>query len=257
MSDVPLLIIFLVSALFIVVMIELGYLLGKAFHKRSTEEKESPVSAIAGTILALSAFILAFSFGMVSDRYDARKELVRDQANAIRTAFTRSDFLPSDDYEDARLLYDQYVALLVDAGSTVGNDDIDEDIRQTYAIEDELWDMAVRNARLDMNSDVAALYIESINEMISVKATRVAVAVQARLPDGLWVLLYGLIALGMIAMGYQTAIAESRRTSMMAILAVAFSLVIVLIAALDNPESSYLPVSQQPLIDLQTWMELQ
>jgi putative Ca2+/H+ antiporter (TMEM165/GDT1 family) len=49
----------------VMVAIEAGYLLGQAMHRRSDEEKESPVSAIAGAILGLAAFMLAFTFGIV------------------------------------------------------------------------------------------------------------------------------------------------------------------------------------------------
>ncbi len=89
--------------------IEVGYKLGQAARRRSEEEKESPVSAISGTILGLLAFILAFTFGIVSNRYDARKELVREDANAIRTAYLRSDFLPEADRVVAADLFRTYV----------------------------------------------------------------------------------------------------------------------------------------------------
>jgi len=90
MDTIPIWIFFAATALLVAVAIELGFRLGRAAHRSSDEEKESPVSAIAGTILGLLAFILAFTFGIVSNRYDARKELVRDEANAIRTAYSSS-----------------------------------------------------------------------------------------------------------------------------------------------------------------------
>src|SRR5688572_622313 len=93
-DDIPLWLVFLGTVLIVVGTIELGYLLGKAARRRSEDEKEAPVSAIAGTVLALLAFILAFTFGIVANRYDARRELVREQANAISTAYDRTDFLP-------------------------------------------------------------------------------------------------------------------------------------------------------------------
>ena len=99
------------------------------------------------------------------------------------------------------------------------------------------------------------MYVESINEMSNVLATRIADrrCKRACRPG------YGsrsmlLVGLGMIAVGYQTAIAASRRTLAMLLLALSFSIVIVLIAALDNPERGYLPVSQRPLTDLQASM---
>src|SRR6187549_2652216 len=95
--------------------IESGYRLGTAAHRRSEEEKESPVSAIAGSILGLLAFMLAFTFGIVSNRYDNRKELVREEANAIRTAYARSAFLPETDHSRATGLLRHYLDLRLNA----------------------------------------------------------------------------------------------------------------------------------------------
>jgi hypothetical protein len=63
--------------------------------------------------LALLAFILAFTFGIVSDRYDSRRALVREQATAIRTAYSRSDFLPEPGRDVSKGLFNDYIALLI------------------------------------------------------------------------------------------------------------------------------------------------
>ena len=103
------------AATFVVVMaaIEIGYRLGLSRTGGSRGEKESPVSAIAGTILGLAAFMLAFSFGIAWNAHDARKALVREEAVAIRTAWQRSDFLPEGDRAEAAALLRQYVDLRV------------------------------------------------------------------------------------------------------------------------------------------------
>lgn len=76
-----------------------------------------------------------------------------------------------------------------------------------------------------MNSDVAALYIESLNGVIDLHATRVAVALQARVPVGIWVALLSLTVFGMVAVGYQIGIAGSKRSLAQPILALSFSMV--------------------------------
>jgi hypothetical protein len=58
------------------------------------------------------------------------------------------------------------------------------------------------------------------------------------------------MALGMIAIGYHCAIAQSRLSRVLPILAVSFSLVIALIATLDKPGNYIMPVPQRPLVDL-------
>lgn len=247
MDAIPVWLIFLATVAVVVIAIEMGFRLGRAAHRRSEEEKESPVSAITGAILALLAFMLAFTFGITSDRYDARKGLVREEANAIGTAYLRTQFLPEADRNEAAQLLRRYTQ---DRVEMVKSHDLEE-VRRVVAdadrVHDRLWEMAVRNARKDMNSDVAALYIESLNAVFDFHATRVAVGLHARVPTGIWVVLYVLIVMGMLGMGYQSGIAGSRRTLASFILAVAFSIVVALIAALDNPTSGYVPVSQQPL----------
>ncbi len=239
------------------IAIELGYLLGRARQRRYEDEKESPVSAIAGAILGLSAFMLAFAFGIVWDRYDARKGLVREDAIAIRTAWQRSDFLPEPDRGEAKTLLRGYLDLRLTLAQARKFDPerVQSVLTDTKRIQDRLWEMAVANARLDMNSDVAALYIESLNEVNSVHAMRVAIGIQTRVPTEIWIVLYCITILGMMGVGYQTGIAGSKRSMARPILAVSFALVFALIASLDRPDSGVLSVTQQPLIDLRDAMD--
>jgi hypothetical protein len=254
MDTLPIGAVFTATILVVVVAIEGGYRLGRAAHSRSEDEKESPVSAIAATILALLAFIMAFTFGIVSDRYDARKALVREEANAIRTAWLRSEFLPEPDRGEAVRLLRGYVDRRLAAVRSNDLAQVRAAVVESGRIQRQLWDMAVVNARKDMNSDVAALYIESLNELTNLHASRVAVGLHARIPAGIWRGLYALAVLAMLAVGYQTAIAGSRRSWVMLMLALSFALVITLIAALDRPQSGYVPVSQQPLEDVRESM---
>lgn len=232
--------------------IEGGYRLGRAASARSEAEKESPVSAIAGTILAMLAFIMAFTFGIVSDRYDTRKALVQEEANAIRTAWLRSAFLPEPDRGEAVALLRQYVDDRLSSVRSGNFTAVERAVAEAEGIQRRLWDMAVVNARKDMNSDVAALYVDALNGLTNVHASRVSVGIHGRMPAGIWMALYALVMLSMVAVGYHTAIAVSRRSWMMLILALSFSLVITLIAALDRPQGGYVPVSQQPLEDVRT-----
>ena len=64
-----------------VLVIELGYRLG--------------AGTMVGSLFALLAFMLAFTFGMATSRFDARRQLVVEEANAVTTAFLRADLLPT------------------------------------------------------------------------------------------------------------------------------------------------------------------
>ena len=81
--------IFVGTIIVVMIALEVGYRLGSVVHRAQWTKKESPASVIAGAILALATFMLAFTFGIVADRYDTKECLVREDANAIRTAWHR------------------------------------------------------------------------------------------------------------------------------------------------------------------------
>jgi hypothetical protein len=232
---------------------EFGYRLGAGAHRASAEEKEAAVSGVAGAVLGLNAFLLAFTFSTVADRYQDRKALVRDDANAIRVAYVRADFLPPADRAESKRLLKAYLdqRLAFAREGNIGRD-LAKLLAENDAMQRRLWRIAVTNAERDMNSDVAALYVESLNDIASVHTNRLAKGVRARVPLLIWIALFGLTVLGMVSMGYQTGLAGSKRSKATSIVAVSFAMVIALVAALDRPD--LVQVSQQPLLDLQAFM---
>ena len=252
---VPIWVVFIGTILLVMLFIEVGYRLGGIAHRKSADEKEAPISGVTGTVLGLSAFILAFSFAIVTERYDTRKALVRDDADAIRTAYLRARFLPQPDRVESRRLLTEYVQarLTVTRGTNIGQEEIGRFLAGSESVHRRLWDIAVVNAERDMNSDVAALYIESLNQVMDVHASRLAIGVRMRIPMGIWIVLYSLTILGMVSMGYHAGIVESKRSNATWVLALSFAMVITLIAALDRPWG-VAAVTQQPLVDLQRFM---
>ncbi len=253
-SDTPAWLIFPITVLIIGLMIELGFRLGFSVQRKTEDEKESSVSAVTASVLALLAFILAFTFGIVSDRYDARKALVREQAITISTAYARTDFLPDADRTEAQDMFRSYMDALLAAAEQENSDARPDLIAEMNQINTDLWAMGVEHARQDPGSEMIGLYMDSLNSMSDVQALRDAVALQAKIPNEIWIALYALILLAMVAIGYQTAIAKSRRSWTLLLLALSFSTVVALIAVLDNPDSRILHISQQPLIQVQESM---
>ena len=97
----------------VLVAIEAGFRYGEASRHDSSEEKESPLSAISAALLGLVAFMLAFTFGAVTQRFDERRAIVRNEANAIGTAFLRSDFLPEAERIEAVRLLREYTDIRI------------------------------------------------------------------------------------------------------------------------------------------------
>jgi hypothetical protein len=256
MDTIPVSVLFFSTVAFVLIALEMGYRAGRHFHARRADELETPVSAISGAVLGLVAFMLAFTFSIAAERLDTRRALVRDEANAIGTAYLRADFIPEPDRTEAKRLFADYVGLLLLTSQTATQDDegnrrVVQTLAEAQRIQGRLWHIATEHAKRDLNSDVAALYIESLNELINLHHQRVAVALQTRIPVMIWAVLYAISLLGMAAMGYQVGIAGSRRSVASLVLALSFALVISLIVFLDNPRRGYVKVSQQPLVDVQ------
>jgi hypothetical protein len=243
----PVWLLFFLTIGLVVGSVELGFRLGRTVRRKTQDEREAPASSISGVILGLQAFMLAFTFSIVSDRYDAKKALVREEANVLRTTWNRADFLPEPDRAKAKALLQEYLERRI---AVINSRDLlfaQESGAYSLGIQRQLWDMAVAHGRTDMNSDIGALYLESVNEVASLHALRVGIGLQSRVPTAIWVALLSLLTLGMIGLGYHTALADSRRSRVVPFLAIAFSLVVALIAALDYPGNKIMPVPQQAL----------
>ncbi|HJS28157.1 MAG TPA: hypothetical protein VJ768_00940 [Anaerolineales bacterium] len=106
----PLWLIFLATLGIVLLSSELGWRYGD-YRRRKSEDEKAPVGAAVGAILALLGFLLAFTFGMATSRYDSRKQIVVQEANAIGTAYLRSEFLSEEEGEMVRELLREYAAL--------------------------------------------------------------------------------------------------------------------------------------------------
>jgi hypothetical protein len=128
----------------------------------------------------------------------------------------------------------------------------EEGVGEAIRMQHQIWEIAVANARKDLNSDIGALFVESVNQIADLHALRVNQGLQARISPVIWSVLYALLILGMMGLGYETAIADSSRSRVSLLLAASFSLVIALIAALDDPMNRIISVSHEPLVSVQT-----
>jgi hypothetical protein len=254
---IPVWLLFFVMVGLVMFSNEIGLRLGRKVRVKRADERESPASAISAAILGLQAFMLAFTFSIVSDRYDTKKSLVREEAGVLRTVWHRADFLDEADRARSKTLLKEYVDKRIEFAQALDLDLVEGSLSRSLSIQQELWGMAVVNGRKDLNSDIGSLYVESLNEMSNLHAMRVGVGLNARIPSAIWAVLMSLLIFGMIGVGYHTAIADSRRPRVTPFLAVSFSLVIALIAALDKPGGRIVPVSQQPLINVQSEMALE
>lgn len=246
----PLWALFVISILLVLLSIRVGFHIGTVRRNKAGEVPEGPIGSVVGAVLGLLAFMLAFTFSLASNRFDTRKQLLLDEVNAIGTAALRAELF-AEPYKSRILpLLKQYVDVRVSISTNVNG--VGRAIKESEALQSELWGLAAELARADMNSDIGALFVESLNEMIDLHTARVTVATQYRVLPVIWLVLGCLTMFSMAGVGYQFGILNRSSFSAHLILALSFSMVVLLIVDLDRATSGSLKVSQQPMIDLQT-----
>jgi hypothetical protein len=223
-----------------------GWRLGNYRRQRPQHEIEAPIGAVIGAMLGLLAFLLAFTFGMAASRYDARKELVLQEANAIGTTFLRAEMLPEPERSEIRDLLRGYAALREGGVTSLMTPEV---MAKSGALHDRLWAHAVAVAEKNVDPQLRALFVESLNDMIDLDETRVT-AGRNRIPDSIWISLYVVSILTMGALGYEFGLKGERSWPVTILLALVFTVVLGLIADLDRPQAGFLQVSQQAMIDL-------
>ena len=204
------------------------------------------MGAVVGATLGLLAFLLAFTFGMAASRYDTRKQLVLQEANAIGTTYLRVEMLPEPQRSEIRNLLREYAAQRVGGVTAIMTPEI---MAKSGALHDRLWAQAVAVGGQSPNSIVVGLFVQSLNETIDLDETRVT-AGRNRIPDTIWLALYVVTILTMAAMGYQFGLTGEHSWPVTILLVLVFTTVIMLIADLDRPQAGWLKVSQQAMIDL-------
>jgi hypothetical protein len=252
LDALPLWAMFLTAALFLSLAIEVGYRFGKWRHSKRPDERDQPVGSMVGSILGLLALVLGFTFSLAASRFEARRQTVLEEANAIGTTYLRAGLLAEPEQSRTRDLLRNYVDVRIVRNKL---SDLSEIVMRSEAIHEQLWSQATAAAEKNPNSIIAGVYLQSLNNLIDLHAKRVMVGIRSRIPLAIWTGLFGLTLLAMASVGYQAGLTTTRRSPAMVGLIFAFAIVLLLIADLDRAQEGMLQVSQQALRDVQRTMQ--
>jgi hypothetical protein len=225
----------------------IGYRLGQAPRQAGTEASDGTT---LGGLLGVLGLLIAFTFSMAVARYENRKVLLLDEANAIGTAWLRAGLLPDPLRTEARGLFRDYVDLRLELART---GKAQEAIARSERIQGELWSRVERLAGQD-RSPVAALFVQSVNEVIDMQGKRVTLALRNTLPPSILSTLYAVAILTLVVMGFESGHRRLLSSLPAVALTVTLAMVVALIVDLDRPREGFMQVSQQAMVDLRAGM---
>jgi hypothetical protein len=248
LGTLPLTVIALAILAALLVAATIGYHGHLWLLRRSGETDSESHDHLLTAVLGLLALLLGFTFSLALNRYEARRDLVVQEANAIGTTWLRVQILEPPNkaamsqllraYLDTRLAWSE-----ADAGATA----------RTMALQHRLWAATGQAVRSEPNPQLSRALMDAMNQSFDLASARSA-ARSAHVPDRVLtvLLLYAVLSAAML--GYTSAAKGKPQRIATLSVQVLLTLALVMILDLDRPRSGAIQVSQQPLEELkQSW----
>jgi len=212
--------------------------------------EKADIALVLGGVLTLLALLLGFTYAMSAARYETRKQLVVDEADAIGTTYLRAKTLPEPQSSEIQELLRQYAALRIETTrmTDVTPESIRELDKRTKLLHGLLWSHAATLARENPNP-ITSIFLVTLNEMIDLHTKRLA-AFRNRVPFPIYLVLFVVSAIAMWLVGYYFGSPKPGVQILTTVLAILVALVMWLIMDLDQPLSGAIRTSQQSLIEL-------
>jgi hypothetical protein len=233
--------------------VEIGYRLGSAARSRQGKETLADLGTTTGGLLGLLGLLLAFTFGMAGSRYEDRKTMVIEEANAIGTAWLRTDLVPEPMRTQARDALRAYTDVRLQGAAGGERARVEEAIARSEKLQGPLWKAAAAAAAVAPVPTVA-LFVASVNEVIDMHERRVERAIRNPIPAVIFWTLLAVAIVVLMLLGFGRGIAGDRNAVATTLLAVVLAVVFGLILDLDRPQAGYLRVSQQAMRDVRAMM---
>ena len=201
---------------------EIGRRIGLGHRARNPRKKLAEGSGAAeAAVFALLGLLIAFTFSGAASRFEDRRHLVTDEANAIGTAYLRIDLLPADARPELRRLFRRYTEVRAStyqqnqsvfarflAGENQGP--VAERLAQAATLQQAIWQRAIAALdRPDAPPRATVVLVPALNEMIDITTTRV-MATRNHPPIIVFFLLVGFGLVGSVLVGYHVRQRQAR-----------------------------------------------
>jgi len=232
----------------LLVLLEMGHRRGR--RRIAADPERAGVTVVEGALFTLLGLLIAFTFSGAASRFDWRRDLVVQEANAIGTAYLRLDLLPAPAQPALRAKFREYLQARLDAYRALPDLPAARSaLARAATLQDEIWVLAIAGSRPEPGSRVVVL--PALNEMFDIMTTRTEAA-RAHPPIIILVLLIVLALVSAVLVGEAMAASPTRSWTHMAAFALMIALTIWVIIDLEYPRQGLIRLAHfdQVLVDL-------
>jgi hypothetical protein len=240
----------------VLLMVEVGRGIGVRRMAEDSEGARVGAGAVEGAVFGLLGLLIAFTFTGAASRFDARRQLITEEANDIGTAWLRLDLLPAGAQPALREGFRSYLDARLDVYQKLPDlEAAKAALARSVALQGEIWSQAVAASR-EPPTSTAMLLLPALNQMIDITTTR-TVAAKTHPPLIVFAMLVVLTLIGALFAGYGMAAARTRSWVHMLGFAFVMAAGVYIILDLEYPRMGLIRVqaADQVLVELRQSMK--
>ena len=249
----------LAAALFLgsLALLEMGRRIGAARLAADPEGAMAGVGAVQGTVSALVGLLIAFTIAGANAGFEARRQLIVEEANRISSAWQSLDLLPANEQPQLRELFRAYVDSRLETYRKVPDLKAAEmEVARSAQLEQQIWLLAVRATREPGSHPTAGLLLlRTLQDVSDIRTTRI-MATRMHPPYIIFAMLAALTLIASTFVGYGMARGRSRNWLHMVGFAAVLTFTVYVIVDLEAPRLGLIRVdaADQMLVELRETM---
>lgn len=232
-----------------VLLMNYGRRLGMRHMREDGRNSMVGLNAVEGAVFALLGLLLAFALSGALQRFDERRQLILQEANAIRAAYDRLDVLEGDarhelkaelkEYLNQRLeLYRLPITFSISKGASVYSSEQQDKIA---ALRSTVWQGAVINCSKSTNTSACSLLLPVLTAAFDAALLRTGAA-ERHPPQIIYMMLFGLGLGGSLLAGFGMAASPKRSWMHILTFAAAMSIALYIITDIEFPRAGLIRV---------------
>ncbi|MGT2455644.1 bestrophin-like domain [Cupriavidus basilensis] len=239
-------VLFILLLITLVIATAIGALVLRRIRPIHSEGRDD-FNIIQGATLTLLALLIGFTLSMAVGRYDQRKNLEEEEANAIGTEYLRAELIEGPVADKVKALLVRYLDQRLFYYQTRDREQLQVIATATAQVEDEMWSI-VRGVAHEKPTPITALVVAGMNDVINSQGYAEAAWLN-RIPVSAWCLMIIIAFFSTLMQGYG-ARTEMSKAFLLFVLPVTVSLSLALIADIDSPRGGLIRIAPQNLLSL-------